>query len=225
MLKLKMKARSVIRSLFLFSLCFLSSSANDSMIPLFYFCAINRIKLMTVSSSSINAARLTIQLLISSSFFIVVFLSLIAGHICPVSAESNRTGNDVCQQLNSCACRLTNGSGIINLHDVSFYNGNPRFVISLTEGISLAYNPCVAFTLKPDISFFLGLLKKEIKNKEIDNDLIERIEKYCTDAAVCKFPTSGNSRLYYNLGQPDTAKFDFDKKENKLLIRYTSPGK
>lgn len=205
MLKSKVKARrSLIGELFLFSLCFSSLMTYDHL---------PYAKSMTVSFSPI-----TDQLFTCPSVSIIL-LSLLNGYIHPVS--SNIVESGVCRQLDSCACRLTNGSGIINLQGVAFYNGNPRFVISESEDISLAYNPCVPFTLKPDVSF-LGLLKKKKENKKDTDDVIEN---YCTNAAVCKFPTTGKSLHYQNLGQPDSAKFDFDEKENNLLIRYTSPGK
>lgn len=203
MLKSKVKARrSLIGELFLFSLCFSSLMTYDHL---------PYAKSMTVSFSPI-----TDQLFTCPSVSIIL-LSLLNGYIHPVS--SNIVESGVCRQLDSCACRLTNGSGIINLQGVAFYNGNPRFVISESEDISLAYNPCVPFTLKPDVSF-LGLLKKKKENKKDTDDVIEN---YCTNAAVCKFPTTGKSLHYQNLGQPDSAKFDFDEKENNLLIRYTSP--
>ncbi|CAE1294963.1 unnamed protein product [Acanthosepion pharaonis] len=131
---------------------------------------------MTVSFSPI-----TDQLFTCPSVSIIL-LSLLNGYIHPVS--SNIVESGVCRQLDSCACRLTNGSGIINLQGVAFYNGNPRFVISESEDISLGVQICVPFLLKPDV--FSGLLGKK-KNKFDTDDVIEN---YCTNAAVCKFPTT-----------------------------------
>lgn len=143
-------------------------------------------------------SRVNFSVLVSTVILLVSSLSSFV-----VRGADASDVEELCQQLGPCKCRMANETGEINLKNVAFFNGRPRFVIALNQSFSVAYNPCVGFTLAPG---------PDVSDK-------------CRDAAVCVFKVSHTNSFYGNRGQSNSAKFQFDQESSKFFISYTSPGK
>ncbi|XP_014771832.1 uncharacterized protein LOC106870323 [Octopus bimaculoides] len=173
-----------LQSFHIFSPYSVLSSSN-------YSCSIS------LSSRSKSKPRPNFSVLVSTVFLLVSSLSSFAVR----GADASDDVEELCQQLGPCKCRMANETGEINLKNVAFFNGKPRFVIALNESFSVAYNPCVGFTLAPG---------PDVSDK-------------CKDAAVCVFKVSDKNTFYRNRGQSKSAKFQFDQESSKFFISYTSP--
>ncbi|GAB1607738.1 hypothetical protein Ahia01_001057700 [Argonauta hians] len=162
------------------------------------------------SSSSPSIASLFISKFPSCLKCIVLVAALLLSmpSLCFAGETQNSHIEDYCHQVGPCQCRMLNHSGEINLKKVAFFNGKPRFVISLNDTYSVAYNPCVGFSLDPTRS-------SQYQSGGASHE--------CDDAAVCVFRVGDKDSSYSNLGKSNSAMFQFDPDSNKFFIAYTSP--